>query len=191
MGLKGMDSSYYNEYFHLLESLSTVKSVVLVCDLVNAEELLTDIFRDFFGMVRRDLPKKIEIFMADILVALVDECHTLPSEVLEILMTQFMEENAVNTSCFMFQSRTYEPASEWTSLRSVLPYKYATPLRTNSNDTYASTLPTSLSRTLRMKRWMKLGQLTTLLSGLIVPVQLSCTASFHSSRRSSAWRISI
>ncbi|KAH7926273.1 hypothetical protein BV22DRAFT_1128351 [Leucogyrophana mollusca] len=92
-GLKGADSTYYNEYFHLLESLSTVKSVVLVCDLPHAEELMIDIFRDFFGLIRRDLAKKIEIFIADILVALIDECQALPSEVLETIMTQFMDKN--------------------------------------------------------------------------------------------------
>jgi hypothetical protein len=94
-GLRGADASYYNEYFHLLESLSTVKSVVLVCDLPHAEELMVDIFRDFFGLVRRDLAKKIEIFIADILVALVDECQALPSEVLETIMAQFMANDAV------------------------------------------------------------------------------------------------
>jgi sister-chromatid-cohesion protein PDS5 len=94
-GLKGADSSYYNEYFHLLESLSTVKSVVLVCDLPNADELMVDIFRDFFGLVRRDLAKKIEMFMTDILVALIDECQSLPSDVLEAIMAQFMDKNAV------------------------------------------------------------------------------------------------
>ncbi|KAH9928578.1 armadillo-type protein [Amylocystis lapponica] len=93
-GLKGSDSPYYNEYFHLLESLSTVKSVVLVCDLPNADELMADIFRDFFGLVRRDLAKKIELFMADILIALIDECQNLPSDVLESIMAQFMDKNA-------------------------------------------------------------------------------------------------
>ena len=61
-GLKGPDSAYYNEYFHLLESLSTVKSVVLICDLPNADELMVDVFKSFFSMVRLDLAKKIELF---------------------------------------------------------------------------------------------------------------------------------
>lgn len=94
-GLKGSDSPYYNEYFHLLESLSTVKSVVLVCDLPNADELMVEIFREFFGLVRHDLAKNIEMFMADILVALIDECQSLPSDVLEAIMAQFMDKNAV------------------------------------------------------------------------------------------------
>ncbi|KDQ60158.1 hypothetical protein JAAARDRAFT_711869 [Jaapia argillacea MUCL 33604] len=94
-GLQGADCSYYSEYFHLLESLSTVKSVVLVCDLPEAEDLMSDVFRDFFGIVRRDLPKKIEMFMGDILVALIDECQNLPSEVLEAIMAQFMDKNTI------------------------------------------------------------------------------------------------
>ncbi|PCH44760.1 hypothetical protein WOLCODRAFT_78395 [Wolfiporia cocos MD-104 SS10] len=94
-GLKGTDAPYYNEYFHLLESLSTVKSVVLVCDLPNADELMTEIFRDLFGMVRRELAKKIELFLADILIAIIDECHSLPSDMLESIMAQFMDKNTV------------------------------------------------------------------------------------------------
>ncbi|KAF8869879.1 armadillo-type protein, partial [Infundibulicybe gibba] len=93
-GLQGSDASYYDQYFHLLESLSTVKSVVLVCDLPNAEDLIVEVFRDFFNLVKRDLAKKIEIFMTDILVALIDECQSLPTEALETLMSQFIDKNA-------------------------------------------------------------------------------------------------
>lgn len=94
-GFKGQDEPYYTEYFHLLESLSTVKSVVLVCDLPAADELLQEIFRDIFTIVKRDFTRKIELYMADILVALIDECNSLPSDVLEVLMAQFVDKNAV------------------------------------------------------------------------------------------------
>ncbi|KAH9968243.1 armadillo-type protein [Russula dissimulans] len=92
-GLRGSDSPYYNEYFHLLESLSTVKSVVLVCDLPNADELMVDVFRDFFALVRHDLSKKIELHMADIMVALIDEATSLPSELMDTMMAQFLDKN--------------------------------------------------------------------------------------------------
>lgn len=97
-GLKGADASYYTEYFHLLSSLSTVKSVVLVCDLPTADELMAEIFRDLFNLIRRDLPKKIEMFIVDILVALIDECQILPTEVLETLLSQFVDNNTVHIS---------------------------------------------------------------------------------------------
>lgn len=95
-GLTGPDAPYYNEYFHLLESLSTVKSVVLVCDLPNSDELMVDIFRSSFNLVRLDLAKKVEMFLADILVALIDESHTLPSELLETILAQFKDRKSVS-----------------------------------------------------------------------------------------------
>lgn len=94
-GFKGSDEPYYTQYFHLLESLSTIKSVVLVCDLPTSDEMLHSIFRDMFLIVKRDFAKKVELFIKDILVALIDECNSLPSDVLEIIMSQFMDKNAV------------------------------------------------------------------------------------------------
>ncbi|KAJ7348654.1 hypothetical protein DFH08DRAFT_960035 [Mycena albidolilacea] len=67
-GVKVSNSPYYTEYFHLLESLSTVNSVVLACDLPNADELMIKIFRDFFLLA-------------------------LPSDVLDTIMAQFIDKN--------------------------------------------------------------------------------------------------
>lgn len=93
-GLKGSNSPYYNQYFHLLESLSTVKSVVLVCDLHHADELMTEIFRNLFTLVRNNLAKNIEMCMTDILVALIDESQTVPHSVLDSIMAQFLDASA-------------------------------------------------------------------------------------------------
>lgn len=89
-GLRGPDAPYYNEYFYLLESLASIKSIVLVCDIPAADELLCTIFRNIFDLVPLGLPKNVEMFMSEILVALIDECASLPSEVLEILLAQFL-----------------------------------------------------------------------------------------------------
>ncbi|KAH9932198.1 armadillo-type protein [Fomitopsis serialis] len=91
--LKGGDSPYYEEYFDLLESLSTVKSVVLVCDLPDADRLMNEAFRKLFTIVCHNPPKKIELFVADILIALIDECQSLPNGVLECLLSKFMVED--------------------------------------------------------------------------------------------------
>lgn len=88
-GLKGPDSPYYNQYFQLLESLSTVKSVVLICDLPQADDLMTEVFRELFLLVQNNLAKNIELYIADILVALIDECQAVPHAVTELIMTQF------------------------------------------------------------------------------------------------------
>lgn len=50
--------------------------------------------------IRLDLSKKVELFMSDILVALIEESPGLPSGVLEILLEQFTSKNSVGSrSC--------------------------------------------------------------------------------------------
>jgi sister-chromatid-cohesion protein PDS5 len=94
-GLKGQDAPYYQLYHDLLASLSKTKSAVLMCDLPQAEDLLVETFRDFFNLAGLSLPTPIEVYMADILSALLDECQTVPSEVVEILISQFNAKKSV------------------------------------------------------------------------------------------------
>ncbi|KZT61710.1 cohesin-associated protein Pds5 [Calocera cornea HHB12733] len=89
-GLKAPSGPHFTEYYYLLESLSNVKSIVLVCDLPQAEELMSEIFRNFFDLANQDMPSNVHTFMGDILVALVDECNTIPQDVLEVLLSQFL-----------------------------------------------------------------------------------------------------
>ncbi|KAF8907524.1 armadillo-type protein [Mucidula mucida] len=91
--LTSPNDTYFPQYFHVLESLSTVKSVVLICDLPNADGLITTLFRDFFALVRKELSKQIESFMADILCALIDEAPSVPSECVDYILAQFTDKN--------------------------------------------------------------------------------------------------
>lgn len=46
------DVPYYSEYCYLIESLATIKSVVLVVDLPGADELMTNYFESILQVVR-------------------------------------------------------------------------------------------------------------------------------------------
>ena len=155
-GFKGQDEPYYTEYFHLIESLSTVKSVVLVCDLPSADELLTEIFRDLFTIAKRDFTRKVELYMADILIALIDECNSLPSDVLEVIMAQFIDKTVVSllllgstffrAGCLIwfceFSSNNF--FRETTNRGIDWRFRSAMEQLTNSNATFASTSGISL-----------------------------------------------
>ncbi len=200
-GFKGQDEPYYTEYFHLLESLSTVKSVVLVCDLPAADELLHEIFRDVFTIVKRDFTRKVELYMADILVALIDECNSLPSDVLEVLMAQFIDKNAVSrlilflSQCARFSLSGPRPSisrllldhaflspglnfRETTNQPTGLRFKSVMGQQTDFNDTFASTLATSsllLHQTTMKKQIATPSELhMTLSSGFSAPALESC-----------------
>jgi sister-chromatid-cohesion protein PDS5 len=74
-----------------------------VCDVPSSEQLITTVFKDFFTIVKKELPKKIEMFMADILVTLIDESEHLPTEVLERhLLPQFKGKHAVSAPSLSF-----------------------------------------------------------------------------------------
>ena len=46
------DVAYYTEYYYLIESLATIKSVILACDVPGGDELVTGFFDGFADIVR-------------------------------------------------------------------------------------------------------------------------------------------
>ncbi|KDN46283.1 cohesin-associated protein Pds5 [Tilletiaria anomala UBC 951] len=88
-GLACPQGPYYADYFYLVESLSTVKSICLVCELGGAEEMMYDLFKGFMELVSPNMSKNVEICMADVLAQLIDEAQQLPDAVLEVLLANF------------------------------------------------------------------------------------------------------
>lgn len=107
---------HFAEYFYLIESLSNVKSVCLICDLDGGDELMKDMFATCFDVIRwvsislhfglssaepptelippstfsSASPKNVEICLADILLQLLEEATTLSTEVVDTLLAQFL-----------------------------------------------------------------------------------------------------
>lgn len=44
--------AYYTEYYYLIESLATIRSVILACDVPGGEELVSGFFEGFAEVVR-------------------------------------------------------------------------------------------------------------------------------------------
>jgi sister-chromatid-cohesion protein PDS5 len=44
-------NTYFSNYFYLLDSMSSIKSVVLMADL-NCDSLIVDVFQDFFEIIK-------------------------------------------------------------------------------------------------------------------------------------------
>lgn len=43
---------YYTEYIYLLDSLATIKSVILACDVPGGDDIVTSFFEGFTDIVR-------------------------------------------------------------------------------------------------------------------------------------------
>nr|XP_018265446.1 uncharacterized protein I303_01812 [Kwoniella dejecticola CBS 10117]OBR87604.1 hypothetical protein I303_01812 [Kwoniella dejecticola CBS 10117] len=83
------DIPYYTEYYHLIESLATIKSVVLVCDVPDSDTLMEGFFNGFMEIIRPDMNKTLIRYLRDILVALIEEASQLPQGVMDCLISQF------------------------------------------------------------------------------------------------------
>jgi sister-chromatid-cohesion protein PDS5 len=81
---------HQSEYYYIVDSLATVKSIVLVCDLESgSEQLIEQIFKESFDAISRNSPKNVEIALSDILLSLIEELPSLPHPVIEILVSFF------------------------------------------------------------------------------------------------------
>ncbi|GAA6010454.1 hypothetical protein JCM10207_001312 [Rhodosporidiobolus poonsookiae] len=81
---------HQSEYFYIIDSLGSIKSIVLVCDLDGAEDLAERVFRECFDAISSSSPKNVELAFSDILLSLLEELSTIPSGVTDVLTSQFL-----------------------------------------------------------------------------------------------------
>ncbi|KAF9276541.1 hypothetical protein BGZ68_009952 [Mortierella alpina] len=84
---------YYSMYYYLLESLSVVKSIVLITDLKNADEIIVELFRNVFDDIRPQQAKNVQICMSELLQHIIDEAENLPQEIVDIILAQFLHKH--------------------------------------------------------------------------------------------------
>ena len=96
--LSDPSNAYNQQHLYVLTSLSQVKSIVLLTDIPSSEPLVTHLFTSFFDILAgstqtstgEQLGKNVEFHMTSILVTMVDESATLPSEVVDVIVAQFL-----------------------------------------------------------------------------------------------------
>ncbi|CZT03551.1 related to SPO76 protein [Rhynchosporium agropyri] len=90
--------AYNAQHKYVLESLVEVKSIVLLCDIPNSEALILHLFSSFFDMISgstkastgESIAKNVEYHMTQMMVTLVDEAQSLPANVVDIIVAQFL-----------------------------------------------------------------------------------------------------
>jgi sister chromatid cohesion protein PDS5 len=79
---------YFSNYFYLLDSMSTIKSVVLLADL-NQDALIIEVFKDFFDIVNPKMTQTVQVCLRDILHQLIEEMSYLPQQVVDTIISHF------------------------------------------------------------------------------------------------------
>lgn len=91
-------NAYNTQHKYVLVSLAEVKSIILLMDIPNSDPLTLHLFVSFFDIISgstknstgEQIAKDVEYHMTQILVTLVDEHQNLPSQVVDIIMAQFL-----------------------------------------------------------------------------------------------------
>ncbi|GAA6017525.1 hypothetical protein JCM11491_006853 [Sporobolomyces phaffii] len=84
------ENPHQAEYYYIVDSLATVKSIVLVCDLESgSDKLVKQIFQTCLDSISSSSPKNVEIALSDILLSLIEELAVIPTDVVEILLSSF------------------------------------------------------------------------------------------------------
>ncbi|TKA29827.1 hypothetical protein B0A50_03191 [Salinomyces thailandicus] len=89
---------YNQQHSGVLQSLTGIKSIVLLTDIPGSDRLIWQLFMNCFdvmsGNVRggngEQLPKNVEYHMTQMLCTLVDECGSLPDGVVDLILAQFL-----------------------------------------------------------------------------------------------------
>ena len=91
-------NAYNQQHLYVLNSLAQVKSIVLLTDIPSSEALMMHLFTNFFDILSgstnsssgEQMGKNVELGMTSILIIVIDESATLPSEVVDVLVAQFL-----------------------------------------------------------------------------------------------------
>ncbi|KAI9339312.1 armadillo-type protein [Obelidium mucronatum] len=87
-GLADPHGPFFENYYYLLESLATVKSIILLTDL-DADDLVTRLFKAIYTLVRPDFQKNVYGLLLLLLQYVIEESQTINSDIIEIIISQF------------------------------------------------------------------------------------------------------
>jgi sister-chromatid-cohesion protein PDS5 len=95
--LSDPSNAYNTQHMYVLHSLTEVKSVLLILDVSQSDALVLHLFQSLFDIVSgtsktsgEQIGKGVEYNMTQMLVSLVDEASSLPTEVVDIIVAQFL-----------------------------------------------------------------------------------------------------
>lgn len=89
-GIAEPDGIYYNYHYFLLESLSTVKTVVLIFDLPRAELLQREIIQMALEMMHPSILKNVRLYLFELVQTIIDECDQVPVELISDLFVPYL-----------------------------------------------------------------------------------------------------
>ncbi|KAK6464717.1 precocious dissociation of sister chromatids [Scheffersomyces coipomensis] len=87
--LSEQENPYFQQQAYILKRLAEVRSVILITDLPNSEDLIESVFETFYTLSTKDIPSRLEPLACDILSEVIAESETIPTKVLVMILNKF------------------------------------------------------------------------------------------------------
>lgn len=86
-GLDKPSSSSFMRCLQLLESLAQVQSFVVLANMPDANDLILSLFKTFFNLVNESTSSKVQSYMLDSMVSVIQYGENIPVELLDVLLS--------------------------------------------------------------------------------------------------------
>ena len=91
--LADSENAYFHQQCYILKRLAEVRSIILITDLPDSEQLVELAFDTFYSLATKDFPTKIEPLAGDILAEIVSEAEVISQKVLKLILNKFLTAN--------------------------------------------------------------------------------------------------
>lgn len=95
------ENPYFQQQSYLLKRLAEVRSVILITDLPDAQQLIESLFEIFYDLSTKNFPARLEPLASDILSEIISESDVIPHNVLKMILNKFLtnfpEESAITS----------------------------------------------------------------------------------------------
>ncbi|KAK6454436.1 precocious dissociation of sister chromatids [Scheffersomyces xylosifermentans] len=88
--LSDQENPYFHQQSHILKRLAEVRSIILITDLPDADQLIEATFDTFYSLAAKDFPSKLEPLASDILAETISEAENIPTNVLKLILNKFI-----------------------------------------------------------------------------------------------------
>lgn len=94
--LSDVHNPFFQQQCYLLKRLAEVRSVILITDIKNSEELIEMAFDVFYDLANKDFPQRLEPLICDILSEIMSEAEVVPHNVLQLILDKLLGNAAFN-----------------------------------------------------------------------------------------------
>ena len=98
--LADTENPYFQQQNYLLKRLAEVRSVILITDLPDAQQLIESMFEIFYDLSTKKFPARLEPLVSDILSEIISESDVVPHNVLKMILNKFLTNFAGGVSYY-------------------------------------------------------------------------------------------